>query len=377
MKERTSSKHFRQEVSRNSASCTVSLRRLKPVVTMMLASGALLAPMAANGQTASESVALVQQQIDRGHPADALATIDRLAAAKPVPRGLDHLRGMAQYAQGNLTAAEKSFAAAVVSDAADTGSVQMRGVTLYRLGRPAEAIPLLETAAARAHLVNQRSLNQRSEGPADPQYVLALCYLDTRRYDDARRAFAVQYGFAPESAAAYLLGARMLLRREYVPVAEQSARKALELQPGLPLAHLLLGETALAGEHIEEAISQFEQEKSVNPLYGATYDRLGDAYIRHGDYAKAQQVLEEAVLLEPNFTGPFILLGKTLLKQNNPAGAATYLEHAGQMDPRNYMTHSLLSQAYRQMARPDDAKREQDTAQKLQTASEPKLSDTK
>src|SRR2546427_822436 len=85
---------------------------------------------------------------------------------------------------------------------------------------------------------------------------------------DGWRAFAGQYGFAPDSASAYLLAARMLLRREYVPVAQEFARKALELNPELPLAHALLGEIALAGEHLDEAIAEFEKERVRNPLDG-------------------------------------------------------------------------------------------------------------
>jgi Flp pilus assembly protein TadD len=43
------------------------------------------------------------------------------------------------------------------------------------------------------------------------------------------------------------------------------------------------------------------------------------------------------------------------------------------MDSSNYMTHSLLGQAYRAMGRHEDATRETETAQRLQSASEPKL----
>ena len=238
----------------------------------------------------------------------------------------------------------------------------MRGLTLFRLGRPADAIPLLE----QAH-------NRTSQTKADPIYVLALCYLDTRRYDDARHAFATQYGFAPDSAPAYLLAARMLLRREYVPIAQEFARKALELDPQLPLAHALLGEVALAGEHLDEAIAEFEKERVRNPLDGGVYDRLGDAYTRAGDYAKAQQALQQALLLEPNSTGPYILLGKVLLKRQDPVDAVMYLERAEKMDPGNYITHSLLGQAYRSLGRPEDASREAQISQKIQAASEPKL----
>jgi predicted Zn-dependent protease len=165
----------------------------------------------------------------------------------------------------------------------------------------------------------------------------------------------------------------MLLRREYVPVAQQFATKALELDPQLPLAHALLGEVALAGEHLDEAIAEFEKERLRNPLNGSIYDRLGDAYTRAGDYTKAQQSLQRALLLEPNSTGPYILLGKVLLKRQDPASAMMYLERAEKMDPNNYMTHNLLGQAYRSLGRAEDASRETQISQKIQAASQPKL----
>ena len=62
-----------------------------------------------------------------------------------------------------------------------------------------------------------------------------------------------------------------------------------------------------------------------------------------------------------------------MLKKADPIAAATYLERAEKMDPANYVTHSLLGQAYRAMGRHEEAARETATAQKLQTASEPKL----
>jgi predicted Zn-dependent protease len=301
-------------------------------------------------------------EVDTGHADDALKRIADLRAKSGDLPGLSRVEGLACYAQGSLKAADAAFVQALKADPKDVESAQMRGLVLVRLGRPAEAIPLLEST--RGTGANQT---------ADPNYVLALCYMDTRRYDDARHAFAAQYAFAPDSAEAYLLAARMLLRREFLPIAKDFAEKSIALEPGLPLAHELLGEIALAGNHLDDAIAEFEQERAHNPLEGSIYDRLGDAYNRAGKYDEAQRSLQEAVLLEPNSTGPYILLGKTLLKKNDPLGAATYLERAVQMDSSNYMAHNLLGQAYRAMGRHEDASRESETAQKLQTASEPKL----
>ncbi len=319
------------------------------------------APSKASAPEDAES-SRIRQLIDSGHAAEALQQLAAGAGAHPLAKSVDRLRGLAFYSQSKLAEADAAFAAAIVQDPKDQEAAQMRGLTLFRMGRPAAAIPLLEGAQT-----------WNSESKVDPSYVLALCYLDTRRYDDARRAFAAQYEFPPESASAYLLSARMLLRREFLPIAKESASKALQLDPQLPLAHALLGEIALAGNHVDEAIEELQKERVRDPLDGSVYDRLGDAFYRAGDYPHAQQALQRALLLEPGSTGPYILLGKVLLKRQDPLGAATYLERARAMDPANYRTHSLLGQAYRALGRPEDASREVQTAQTLQAASEPKL----
>ena len=300
----------------------------------------------------------IQRSLDTGHAETAL----QMAEALPAQPGRTRLLGEALYALGRLQEADSELAKATLSDANDLGAGQLRGLVLFRLNRSAEAIPLLE----RAHTWTE-------ETRTDPAYVLALCYIAVGRYDDARHAFAEQYGFAGESASAHLLAARMLLHRDLALIAQQEAQKALKIDPNLPLAHRLLGEVALAGEHLEEAAAEFEKERARNPLDGMTYDRLGDTYARSGDYIKAQQMLDRALLLEPTSTGPYILLGKVLLKRQDAASAAGYLERAEGMDPGNFMTHTLLAQAYHMMGRVEDAHRETETAQKLHADTQLKI----
>lgn len=348
---------------RSPVRCLILL--LSALVPVSVTTHAQSPSASATGKVSNDTLTSLRLAIDTGHADQALARIAVTRTSSPTEPGLSRLEGLAYYAKGELRSADTAFAAALQEDHTDTESAQMRGLTLFRLGRPADAIPLLESSR---------------EGPlrkADPNYVLGLCYMDTRRYDDARHAFARQYGFAPDSAPSYLVSARMLLRREYLPIARQFADKALELDPALPLAHELLGEVALAQNHLDAAIAELEKERGRNPLEAIVYDRLGDAYVRSARYDDAQRTLQEAILLQPNATGPYILLGKTLLKKSDPLAAATYLEHAVQLDPANYMSHSLLGQAYRSMGRREDATRENDTAQKLQAASEPKLEGTK
>lgn len=310
----------------------------------------------------SERLVAIRRLASTGRGEEALKQIDALAAEQPDTPGLERVRGLALYNLNRLPEANAAYEKALARDPQDSESAQMDGLALFRLGRPADAIPLLE----RAHDPN-------AQQKADPSYVLALCYTQTRRYDDARHAYARQYGFPEDSASAYLLTARMLLRGEYLPIAQRFAAQALSLDPKLPLAHEVLGEIALAQNNLEEAATQFGQEHLANPLEPSPYERLGDVYGRMGRYADARESLQRAVLLEPNATGPYILLGKTTLKEGDAISALTYLQHAETMDPANYMTHNLLAQTYRMLGRSADAIRELELTQKLQADNAPKI----
>jgi predicted Zn-dependent protease len=293
------------------------------------------------------SFASAQELAAHGRLEKAMAQLDQLAAQSPEPPGVERLRGIIFYQKEQFPEAIAAFTKAETQDPNDRESMEMHGVSLFRLGRGAEAIPYLEKARAAVERAN-----------VDPNYVLALCYADVRRYDDSRRAFAAQYGFPPDSAEAYLLAGRMFLRRELRDQAGMAAAKALELDPRLPLAHELLGEVALAKGDLPGAIRELEAERQINPLDASLYDRLGDAYLRNQQFADAQKALDRAVLLEPNSTGPYILLGETFLKLNQPIEALHYLVRAAQMDPSNYVTHNLLGQAYRATGQVDEANRE-------------------
>jgi tetratricopeptide (TPR) repeat protein len=335
-----------------------------------LAAALIALPPAAFAQAANppsdSPTADAQKLLDTGRTEEALQALDALAQQQPEPAGVERLRGTAYYEQGNMPLSAAAFARALVQDPGDREAMQMEGVTLFRTGKPADAIPLLE----RAHLSIART-------NIDSNYLLGLCYLDTRRYDDARRAFATQYKFPPDSASAYLLAARMMLRRDYLPVADSFAQKALALNPNLPMAHLLLGQIRLSQSHLTEAIAEFTSESALNPLYGEVYDRLGDAYLHQGDYSKAQEALDRAVLLEPNSAVPYTLLGKVLVKQQDPLMAKLYLDKAVSIDPGNYTAHTLLGQVYRSLGQAARASHEFQVAEQLQADAQPKLETVK
>ena len=266
------------------------------------------APSTVAAPAANADLQEAQLLIDKGHPEAAIASLQKLAGAQPPVKGAAHSLGIASYRTGKLVQAKSAFGQAIREDSADIESVQMEGLTLYRLGQPAAAIPYLE-----------RVRQWTPHANADASYVLGLCYLNAQRYDDARRAFAAQYGVAADSAAAYLILANMLQTANFPEMGADAARKAISLDRNLPLAHLLVGEVLLLKGDTAGAISEFEQERAANPGYGEVYNRLGDAYLRAGRFEDSQQSLMKALSLDTSSTGPFILMGKVFVTPRGPA----------------------------------------------------------
>lgn len=338
------------------------MRVLCCVVLLMTPRALPYAEQPSGPQTPPTSLAVAHSKIEHGDSQGALALLEQLRTSEPGMKGLAHEFGLVYYRSGKLVEAEAAFARATQEDPGDKESVQLRGLTLYRLGRPAAAIPFLEQ-------VREWTPN----GNADANYVLGLCYLNSQRYDEARGAFALQYGVQRDSGAAYMLAGEMLLEANLPEVALASGKKALESSPDLPLLHFLLGEVYLFQSNVEAALKEFTREQQLNPAYAPLYDRLGDTYTRAGRYQEAQEALTRALSLDRSSTGPFIQMGKVLLKRNDPQSAAMYLQHAEKMDPGNAITHTLLGQAYRGMGRSDEARQELEKASKIQAAGELKL----
>lgn len=326
------------------------------VVTPALAQ----APQPASA-TSAPTFDTARELAGRGRLDQAMVQLNQLARQTPPPAGVERLRGAIFYQQNEFVDAIDAFTKAEAQDASDRESIEMHGVSLFRLGRIREALPYLERARTPVQNAN-----------IDPNYVLALCYADLGRFDDSRHAFAAQFGFEPDSARAYLLAGRMLLRRELKEQAAAQAAKALEIDAALPMAHELLGEVALAKGDAATAIKELNAERAINPMAPDVYDRLGDAYVRSGQYAEAVVALNRAVLLEPSATGPYILLGEAFLKLQQPIQALQYLDRAARMDPANYITHNLLGQAYRATGQVDAANREFQTVVDLQHRDDPK-----
>jgi tetratricopeptide (TPR) repeat protein len=283
--------------------------------------------------------------------------LQQLSVTNPGMKGLSHELGIAYYKTGEYLKAIDALRKATQEDPDDKEGLQLLGLANYLAGRPGDAIPLLERVQGWYPRAN-----------VDASYILGVCYIQTKDYPKARVAFARMFEVPADSAAAYLFTARVLLRQEFDPIAEEYAQKAIALDPKLPLAHFFLGELHLYKSKIPEAVTDFQAELGLNPGHAPTYYKLADAYSRIQKFDDAERLLQRSIWLDSTSTGPYILLGKVLEKKGEAELALRALQHALSMDPNNSVAHHLLGQVYQDMGKTADAERERKLAQQLQDA---------
>src|SRR5260370_21739247 len=206
---------------------------------------------------------------DQGKFDEAISALDEISKSDPSARNISHEFGDIYSRKGDYPNAITSLQRAIAEDPNDAEATQLTGLSLYLAGKSAEAIPYLEKVQS-----------WYRNASVDASYILGVAYIQTKNYPSARAAFAKMFQVPPDSSAAYLFTARLLLRLDFGPIAEENGKKAVELDPKLPLAHQLLGELYLYQSKIPEAITQLEQELVVNPGNPAAYYKLADAYSR-------------------------------------------------------------------------------------------------
>jgi tetratricopeptide (TPR) repeat protein len=293
--------------------------------------------------------------LQQGKYDDAIAALRELETQQPARKGLAHEFGTAYYKKGDYVNAIAYLKKAREENPDDGEAIQLLGLSFYLAGRPADAVAPLEKVQTWFPSAN-----------VDAAYILGICYIQVKDYSHARGAFAKMFGVPPESAASYLFTARMLLRQDFGPVAEEYAQKAVSLDPQLPLAHFLLGELNLYHSEILEAANEFEKELKLNPGYAPAYYKLADAYLRVQKFDDAEKLLQRSIWLDSTSTGPYILLGKVLAKKGETELAIRTLQRALAMDPNNPIPHHLLGQAYRELGRAEEAERELKVAAQLE-----------
>ena len=163
-----------------------------------------------------------------------------------------------------------------------------------------------------------------------PNDALALNLLGTirakqRRLDEAETLFARALSIDNEFLGAHMNLAYLYLLKGAPDKTISELREVLRLDPNNPDVSYKLARLLLSQARVDECLALLEQMKQSQPLQAPFLVILGDAYLKKGDAAKAEENYLSA--LNQQSTSADALLGLALLSQakGNSKEAALYL----------------------------------------------------
>lgn len=271
---------------------------------------------------------------------EAVAAADKALALRPGSADAVYLRGSVSHTQGNLPQALATYGKALELDASHLEALLARAGIALDQNRPADAKRDLAEA--------------RRVQPKEPRAIYMGAVLADREGDTkaSRAALAELTGlidpvpvefmrYRPQIMILGGLAHHGLGQREKAkPYLEAVQRD----NPGSPVSKLL-GQIHLADNNIDRAIASLEGYLRNFPTDAQALSLLASAHMSQGRHARATQIMQDALKVQDK---PALraILGMSLIKGGQNAGAIAELENAFTRDPNQVQAGTALVSLY-------------------------------
>ncbi len=132
--------------------------------------------------------------------------------------------------------------------------------------------------------------------------------------------------------------------------AEADFRKAVQLAPNLPEAHLDLGLVLAREGKLPEAADALRQATALNPRLPSAHMFLGIFLFQSNQPEEARKQVAEELTLDPDNTEALTWLANIDLATGHPERAVTSLDRAAELAPNDLNLLELRGQAHSQVA---------------------------
>lgn len=271
---------------------------------------------------------------------------------------------LAYYKMGYISEASTQLVRVHRAEPSNMQAITLLGDCYLRMGQNKETIALLEP------------LSKTRPDDLAIAYMLGTALLRDKQREKGAAVIdrILRNGDSAESHL--LLGMTKFEALEY-PDAIADLTKAAELNPELPDVYSYLGQAQMASGDMKAARDAFEKELKVNPNDFESNVRLAVLSKEDGNYDRAHQLLNRALLVRPEDPGALYQVGATYLAAGNLNRALPALEKVVKQYPNFLEAHVSLAQVYYRMKRKEEGDREREIVQKLKAQQDAEQSKTK
>jgi len=271
---------------------------------------------------------------------------------------------IAYYKMGRISDAATPLARVHAEDPKNHQAILLLGDCYLRMGQNKDVIQLLEPEG------------KKSPDDMAIAYMLGTALLRNKQRDEGAAVIDRILRNGDSAETHLLLGMTKYEAMEY-PEAIADLTKAAEIDPSLPDVYSYLGQAQMASGDMKAAREDFEKELAVNPNDFESNVRLAVLLKQDGQYERAHQLLDRALLVRPKDPGALYQVGATYLVAGDMNRALTSLQAVVKQYPQFLEPHVSLTQVYYRLRRKADGDREREIVQKLKAEQDAEQSKTK
>lgn len=142
---------------------------------------------------------------------------------------------------------------------------------------------------------------------------------------------------------------------QWVRLAAESSRKAVELDRDLAVAHQARGIVLLQTQQVEDAAEELNRARELDPRSASAWMWMAEYLGRKGDPTKAEEYYRKAAQLDPNDWSVHRYFGTFFYRNAKYDLALAEWERARELSADNILVLRNLAAAYQKMDRDDDA----------------------
>jgi tetratricopeptide (TPR) repeat protein len=279
-----------------------------------------------------------------GRPADGVAEYRKALAIEPNNPTFRFNLALALYKTGKFVESVTDLQGVLKAQPDHLGARLLLGDVYQRMGRHQDVVDLLAPWEA------------SYKGDRGFAYMLGSAFIETNRVDEGQRLIDTIFKDGDSAEGHLLLGAAHMSAGD-APAALVELRKAVELNPQLPIANGMLGRALLRnGEH-EAAQRAFLRELEINPDDFDTNLQVGELKKRDQQFDDAKIYIDRALRMRPDDPAARFGLAGVYVSQGKNDEARQVLEAVLAVAPKYPEACAMLATVYYRLNRKADGDR--------------------